>query len=166
MSSETPESQEAQKPSTPPGTRNAEDAPRGGLPIFWLIVLFFVVSYLLYYFQTAPEHQGTEVEYGFFLEQLEEGNVEHVTFQGSRLTGKWEKVPENPAKEKDAAAPELEPEFNTEIPLVEDRTVLTALVQQNSRIRAVNRSPGLLTEVFIYSLPLLVMLGLFIFLMR
>ncbi|QDU37871.1 ATP-dependent zinc metalloprotease FtsH [Maioricimonas rarisocia] len=166
MSSESPESQEAQKPSTPPGTRNAEDAPRGGLPIFWLIVLFFVVSYLLYYFQTAPEHQGTEVEYGFFLEQLEEGNVEHVTFQGSRLTGKWENVPENPAKEKDAAAPDLEPEFNAEIPLVEDRTVLTELVKQNSRIRAVNRSPGLLTEVFIYSLPLLVMLGLFIFLMR
>jgi cell division protease FtsH len=146
--------------------KSAEDAPRGGFPFVWVLLLGMLLLFIIWQYHTSPQNHGSSIEYGFFLEQLDRNNVARVKLDGSILMGTWKSVPENPAKAKDSKAPNLKPDFNTVLSSLEDRTLLTELQRKGVDVSEENRSVGLFTELMIYSAPIIIMLLIFLYFMR
>ena len=146
--------------------KGVEDAPRGGLPMIWIVMLGLLLLFVFYQWQTSPSNQGSTIPYSFFLSQLERNNVEAARIDGQILVGKWKKIPENPEKAKNPKAADLEAEFNTVISSLEDRTLLNDFVKKEVQFTEKNQSVGLLTELLIYSTPVIIMLAIFLYFMR
>src|SRR5262245_19777009 len=77
--------------------RTAEEAPRSGIPPFWVIALLVILLIAYWQWQSSPERSGTHVDYSFFLDQLGKENVASVEIIGATLIGRWKTIPENPA---------------------------------------------------------------------
>jgi cell division protease FtsH len=148
----------------PRARRAAEDAPRGGPPLIWLIVLGLLVLAWLWNWQRAP--RGSRVDYSFFLDQLDRNNVTDVHIKAPVLTGKWKQTPPNPKKAQDKKAPDLAEEFNTVIPTVEDRTLINDLRSRKIPFDEEDQTVGLVGEIMIFVLPLLLIMAFFFFVMR
>src|SRR5687768_15879248 len=147
----------------PPGSargarRSVEDAPRGGIPTFWVMLLVGMLVLFIYQWQTSPERHGSRVDYSFFLSQLDKDNIEAVHIDQQNLIGKWKKAPANPDRAKDPEAPEvLKDEFNTVISTLEDRTLITRLQEKGVEITETNQSVGFVTQIFFWTLPLILL---------
>ena len=156
----------------PPGAakgarRSAEDAPRGGLPTFWIILLLGMLVLFVIQWQNSPLRHGSHVDYTFFLEQLEAGNVKSVHLNQQTLTGTWKEAPRNPAHERDPKAPELlKEDFNTVLSSLEDRTLITLLYRKGVEVNEENQSISILSQMFIWTLPLLLLMVFLFFMMR
>jgi cell division protease FtsH len=156
----------------PPGTargarRSVEDAPRGGIPTFWVMLLLGMLVLFMYQWFNSPERYGSRVDYSFFLSQLDQGNVESVHIDQQNLIGKWKKAPANPDRAQDPEAPEnLKDEFNTVISTLEDRTLITRLQEKGVEITETNQSVGFMTQIFFWTLPLILLMVFLFFMMR
>ena len=149
--------------------RSAEDAPRGGIPPFWFILLALLLFIGLYQWHSSPERHGSPIPYSFFLEQLdagENGNVAKAEIKGVTLIGRWRTIPENPEKKENPDAPELKEEFNTTIPAKEDRSLIDKRRGKGVDFSEENQSVGLLTEFLIWTAPLFLLMIFFIYMMR
>jgi cell division protease FtsH len=146
--------------------KGVEDAPRGGLPMVWIVLLGLALLIIIYQYQSSPSNYGSTVDYTFFLKQLETNNVAEARIDGQILMGKWKQVPENPAKAADPKAPALDQKFNTVIYSREDRTLLDDLLKKDVKLSEKNQSVSLLTELLIYSTPVIIMLVIFLYFMR
>ncbi len=100
-----------EKPADRPKPRPPLIAPaRFNSPAVWLLLLI-LITLLALYFTTGPVNRSL-VTYGFFHQQLAEGNVSEVTINGQDLHGKFKKPPLDPAwKGKQGAAPRLKESF-------------------------------------------------------
>jgi cell division protease FtsH len=157
--------------SRPPNARGArrtaEDTPRSGIPPFWFILLIGIVLFAVWQWQASPERTGNHVSYSYFLEQLQEKtNVAEVEIIGNTLIGRWKVIPDNPAAKEGAAAPPMKETFNTTIVELEDRTLINELMKQGVPFSEQNQSIGLFTELLIWTLPLFLLMGFFIYMMR
>jgi cell division protease FtsH len=131
------------------------------------IVLLVVGILLLWQVFSDPSNRGSRVPYGFFLQQLRDGNVKEVLIKGAIASGKWKTIPENPELEENEDAPKLEAEFNTVISRLESRELLDELEQQGVAFKEVDTTIGPLTLFFFYGmLPLVLILAFFLFMRR
>jgi cell division protease FtsH len=120
-----------------------------------LIIALFVLIWMWSQFQDA----SNRVDYSFFWKQLtEQKNVASAEIAGTKIKGTWKNVPDNPDPSTKAKRPKLNPEFITEIPSVEDRTLLTELDNQNAKVKADNTRPSMIAEAFVYSLPIVLVM--------
>lgn len=147
--------------ATPGRTGGTEDNPaeanraRPPIPMVLLIIALFVLIWMWSQFQDATNR----VDYSFFWKQLtEQKNVASVEIAGTKIKGQWTTVPDNPDPLTKERRPKLNPEFITEIPSVEDRTLLTELSKQNIKVKADNTRPSMIAEAFVYSLPIVLVM--------
>ncbi|MCA9054186.1 MAG: AAA family ATPase, partial [Planctomycetaceae bacterium] len=125
-----------------------------------LVVLGFAI---LINWLRSPSQHGTTVDYSFFLRQLDAGNVKSVSMDYLNITGEWKEAPKKPADD----SPELQQEFNTVMPVVEDREVLNKLMaDQDVKVSAKDQSGGLFSQFLVFMLPLILMMVFFLWIMR
>jgi cell division protease FtsH len=90
-------------------------------------VLIFVVIALL---SSGTTLRGQSISYSFFVNQVEQGNVSRVTFEGATIIGQFKEgvsVPDGPDRVTS---------FNTILPPVEDRALISLLRSQNVLIES------------------------------
>ncbi len=179
MASDSPESKEKKPAPDDASRRNSgrsggdadqgEDGKesgggRGGLMMLLIIALGFLLAVSLQrYF--SPENVGTSVRYDFFLSQLENENVESVNIEWPVLTGKWVEPPMYRPAEGEAEA-KSEPEFNTIISKLEDRTLLTRLEQMGVQVTEKNQTMSVMAQTAWLLLPALVIIVFIMLMMR
>jgi cell division protease FtsH len=164
MSSERPES--PKKPKSPlRGARSSSEddgAERSRGPNLLLIVLVVLSFAMLVSWFRSPARHGDPVDYSFFLEQLEKGNVKSAQIEGPVLKGVWKNVPKGEGPDAKALAPE----FNTTISQLEDRTLLDKLREYKVDFREEDQTQGVVEQFLIFMLPLVLMMGFFFWIMR
>ncbi len=132
------------------------------------MVLLLISIILLGWLWSQAAVVGTRVDYSFFWDQLvEKDNVKEVKFVNQTITGSWKNAPPNPDDATKARMPNLTPEFTTEMPILpEDQALLVELKKRNVVTKATSGRPSVFVEAFAYSLPLLLVFGIIIWLMR
>jgi cell division protease FtsH len=145
------------------GDESSTESKRTGPP---MPIVLLIVSFLFLAWIWNASANANRVNYSFFWEQLEKGNVAKVEFALTTLSGRWKTAPENPDPKTKARKPTLAPEFVTEMPAVEDHTLIDQLNKNGVEFTALNNRPSMWAEAFIYSLPLLLVLTVGWYIMR
>lgn len=91
-----------------PGNRKPEEPRRNSTPMTFIMIALLLLA--LFFMFNGSGAVGTNVEYGFFLQQLNKENVKSVDIQGEILTGEWRTIPE---EAPEGLVGKLKPEFNT-----------------------------------------------------
>ncbi len=163
MTSDRPEKPEPPAKGSGNHSADEEQEPKSRGPN--LLLIFLVIGsflLLLSWFQRPSQH-GTSVTYRKFLDELKAGNVKTVKIQYPVLMGEWKKIPQ-PTDSEDKT--EYEAKFNTVIPALEDRTLLDLLSQHDVDIEEENTDIGIFGQLFIWTLPLILMMLFFFWIMR
>ncbi len=150
------------KPRPPRRDGDDEDSPR---PSLWgpAIVIGLVLSLLLAMSWKNLVGAANEVDFSFFLKQLQSKNVAEVTQTGSHVTGKWKMIPEAP----EGSTKKLADTFSAQIPdtmreAPELRTELSAL----PKYKGEDATPQLFSQFLFGSMFLMAMLLIVFFIMR
>ena len=161
------------RPHVPTGGNNQPDKPAGEKrrmnmprPRFIVIVLVLLA---LNYFSVAVLGPGREPSIDIpynptFRAQVEAGNVERISAQGETVEGEFKKAVKPPDDPKAKAAKN----FETEIPTFADPVELSKLLQDNDvtvQAKPIN-SGGLLVNLLLGFGPVILLVGLFVFLAR
>ena len=146
---------------------SSDDPPPSNFRGIGLIVLLVVGILLLMQWASDPSNRGSRVPYGFFLQQLKEGNVKELLIKGTIASGKWKTVPDNPDLAENEDAPDLEDEFNTVISRLEERELLNEIEKQKIPFEEIDTTIGPVTYFFVYGLlPIVLILGFFLLMRR
>ena len=158
--------QQPEKPSVPPRRKSPSGGPRASKPRSPFPVFLVIVSglaLLLYAgWNISQPIYHTRVDYSFFLGQLDTDNVQSVTISGTELGGKWKTKPKHAED-----GHEYTEQFLTEIPLFEDRTLLTKLNDKQVEIDTRSSQSGMFLQSLLYIwLPGIAIMLLFFFFIR
>jgi len=148
------------RPSRPqPSGRPSE--PRGGIPA-GIPALILILLIILAVFKGPEWISGKEqVDFNFFVSQLQSKNVTEITATGSLIVGKWKETPTDPADSKR----KLRDDFQTRMPVwADDDPEIQKLLRDVPKITAESTDGGL-TAPFVIWLVLLAMMGAFLFFM-
>jgi cell division protease FtsH len=159
---------------------------RGGFPFF--VMLMLVVLLAIWGYQTLVSATRSNVDYGFFLQQVRADNVKMVTISTLTIQGKWNNIKtaredwkkyQESKQSEDATAdkktepankteiPELAEQFATEVPALEGDSVIRLLEKHNVKFAAANDNLGMiLVQSLIYVLPFVLVTMFLIFAMR
>lgn len=170
MSSPPPPAPPAKdRPPRPAGNRRRpnpdEQRPPSSSP--WLFGLILLVLLIVIFWSQSRSGTGDYVKYGFFLEQLEKGNIASAKFEGDALSGKWKEPPIHTVDNKEKR---LRPEFHTVIPIgaIEDTPALIERIREqgSNDVDAESTAVDMTTQVLLFVALPLFFLGLLWFLMR
>src|SRR3954447_26224260 len=152
-------------PETPPETdgRGRMKMPR---PRFIVIVLaLLAINYVSVALLGPGRHPSIDVAYNpTFLEQVQAGNVKRISARGETVEGEFKKAVKPPEDPKGDAAKN----FQTEVPTFANTDELSKLLEEHSVIvqaKPIN-SGSLLTNLILGFGPVLLLVGLFVFLAR
>jgi cell division protease FtsH len=155
--------------------RQADEKPGGQQqprrrmrPRFWVIVLVLLaLNYLSVALFAPGKERSVRVPYSpEFLTQVKTGNVEKISSTGATITGEFKKDVTYPPGDKNAKPA---PNFDTEIPAFANTDELDKLLQeQDVTISAepINPGRGVLMNLILGFGPVLVLIGLFVWLAR
>jgi cell division protease FtsH len=149
-----------QPPSGPPAHR------RPGF--LWFVLLLLVVNWASYFvFRPATGEQRVTVPFSpYFLEHVENGQVESISSKGDTVQGKFKAKLRYPSSDKQVTPTKL---FATQVPSFWNGSQLSALLQEKGvRINAesTTTSQSLLAELLLGFGPTLLIVGLFILIAR
>ncbi|MBX9790270.1 MAG: ATP-dependent zinc metalloprotease FtsH [Pirellulales bacterium] len=135
-------------------------AARFSSPAVWLLLLI-LVALLGLYFTTGPVNRSL-VTYGFFHQQLADGNVSEVTIYGQDLYGKFKKPPADPAWTGGAtSAPRLKENFLVVLAPMVGEELNKLLIDQGVKYDIRKTSDGTAMLVLSYlGVTVLLMLGM------
>lgn len=107
--------------------------PRTGpVSSLWIwLVLGAVVLFLL--LQSPDWMSRNDVDYSFFLAEVQRGNVQEVMFQGASVRGKFKEPPQAPGGTADK---KLAKDFRTVVPPVEGERLMEILEKHDVRVAA------------------------------
>jgi cell division protease FtsH len=137
-------------------------------PRFWVIVLvLLVLNYASVALFAPGKEDSVRVPYSpEFLSQVRDGNVKKVSSTGATITGEFKKdvtYPPGDTKAKPA------PNFDTEIPAFANTDELDKLLQEHDvtiSAEPINPGRGVLMNLILGFGPVLVLIGLFVWLAR
>lgn len=109
------------------------EPPRGGL-LMLLMFLGVTIVVMIIWQQFASHWSGAKVAYSIFLEQVEAKNVKWVQNDGLTIRGAWINKPANRKRADGKGDWTFQEEFETSIPIIEDRTVLNELLKKNTEV--------------------------------
>ncbi|MFN9718749.1 MAG: ATP-dependent zinc metalloprotease FtsH [Planctomycetota bacterium] len=78
-----------------------------------LVLILVAIGLAVFAYSSSAFNSGSTVPYSFFFQQLQQGKVDTVIFQGTRLTGKWKSIP---TEVPPGFEGKLAQEFNTGLP--------------------------------------------------
>jgi cell division protease FtsH len=151
----------------PPGEGDTGRRRRGPGGRF-LLILFVLLAVNWITVQTLQPGQERSVQVPYspdFLEQVDKGNVERIATQGTTVEGRFKEAVRNPTDEKDTREYEA---FETEVPSWANGDDLEASLRENDVIieaEPAGRS-SLLVNILLGFGPVLLLVGLFVFLAR
>ena len=111
-----PETPSPPDPSTPPA-KIPPPARRSIPPGFIIAIVVFVILFMVF----GPVFDHTpEINYGFFRQQLEAGNIANIDLQGLKITGEFNDPPLDPTGKTDRQGEpvKLEKKFTTTLPAI------------------------------------------------
>ncbi len=137
-------------------------------PRFWVIVLvLLVLNYASVALFAPGKEESVRIPYSpEFLSQVRDGNVKKVSSTGATITGEFDKKVKYPPNGKDAKAA---PNFDTEIPTFANTDELDKLLQDKGvelSAEPINPGRGVLMNIILGFGPVILLVGLFIWLMR
>jgi cell division protease FtsH len=146
------------------------EKPRRGMnmprPRFIVVVLVALALNYAIAAAVGPGHEPTiDVPYNpTFLQQVRTGNVERISAQGETVEGKFKKAVKPPGKPKGKAALK----FETEVPTFANEEELSRLLESKGVIVQAEpiTSGGLLVNLLLGFGPVILLVGLFVFLAR
>ncbi|MDA7503911.1 ATP-dependent zinc metalloprotease FtsH [bacterium] len=171
-----------QKETAEKGDGSAKTTTRGrsSFPYYLLIMLFLLL--VMWGWQAINSANQTEVEYSFFQTQLNAGNVKAASMKGLKLEGQWKNVETaqkgmqetiddlNQGVEKESEkrkVPDLADRFVTNVPPLEDESILRRLEQNGVKYGSANEDMSImLLQSMIYLLPFILIMGFLFFAMR
>ncbi len=116
--------------------------------ILWIVVVIVFVS-IMNNFSLSSDTQS--LNYSDFIQQVKDNKVDSITVEGLNITG----------KRKDGSY------FKTIRPLIEDRGLMGDLLNSNVTIKAeLPQQQSIWTQLLVAGFPILLIIGVFIFLMR
>ncbi|WP_327353157.1 ATP-dependent zinc metalloprotease FtsH [Streptomyces sp. NBC_01304] len=129
--------------------------------LIWTALLVFLITNLLLSF--FGDDKPTSVSYTEFSKQLDAGNVQKIYSKGDQIQGDLKKAADVPDGGKGTYE-----EFTTQRPSFADDKIWDELTKQNVTVTAepVYKEPSLLTNVLISLLPILLLVGLWMFMAR
>jgi cell division protease FtsH len=155
----------------PRDTREEPDKPvRRPLPRprFWVVVLILLaINYLSVALFAPGKEPSVRVPYSpEFLSQVENDNVKRISSTGETVSGEFKKKVKYPADDKDAEAAK---NFDTEIPTFANTDELSKTLQDHDvtiSASPINPGRGLLANLLVSFGPVLLLIGLFVYLAR
>src|SRR3712207_4698689 len=137
---------------------------RGPAPRFIVIVVvLLILNYATVSMLAPAQEQAVRVPYSpYFLEQVEDGNVERIASQGTTVEGRFKEEVRYPPNDADA---EPTRSFVTEVPTFADTEVLSrTLAEHNVIIEAepLNDGRGVLLSLLLGFGPVVLLVGLFV----
>jgi cell division protease FtsH len=145
------------------GNRNLPTMPR---PRFLFVVLaLLALNYILVAFFAPGTPRAVRIPYSpTFLQQIERGNVERISAQGTTVDGAFKRAIRYP---NDKAQPTTR--FETEVPAFANTDQLSQTLQQNDVViqaEPVNQSRGFLLSLLLGFGPVILLVALFVWLGR
>jgi cell division protease FtsH len=151
--------------------------PRMSVSTAWGMVIILAIVAILWFSRQGESRSKIE-DYRFFRDQLSQKNIAEVEFNDRVLYGKFKKPPLAPLPSEtetaDASAPKAErerlhQEFEVNLPLseVDNKDLVKEMLDKKVVIKAhVPSENGVLVGFVIYVLPILLMVGLVILILR
>ncbi|WP_205696714.1 ATP-dependent zinc metalloprotease FtsH [Conexibacter sp. SYSU D00693] len=141
--------------------------PPGGLRRFGAVLLVLLALNFVFASLVPNGPDRNRVEYTFFLDQVDRGNVDEVAFEGLQVVGEFKR----PVKEPDAGSDvEARKEFRSFVPAIatDDRQLLEQLREKDVRVSAEPADDGrsFIGDLLLFFGPTLLLVALFIFLAR
>jgi len=141
--------------------------PPGGLRRFGVILLILLALNVFFASLLPDGPARNRVDYSFFLDQVDKGNVDEVAFQGLEVLGKFKQPVKEPGDGDDVEARE---EFRTFIPTIatDDRPLLEELRTKQVEVDAEPPDDGrsFLGDFLLFFGPTILLVVLFIVLAR
>ncbi|MCA9080140.1 MAG: AAA family ATPase, partial [Planctomycetaceae bacterium] len=138
-------------------------SPRPRSPFSFTIAVLAAVALVGYagYLYVQPEYH-IQVDYSFFLEQLEADNIESVTMASTEMAGKWKTIPKHPEE-----GHQYSEQFTTVIPIFEDRYLLNQLAEKKVKVNTRSGKSGMFIESLLFIiLPGVILMTVFFFMLR
>jgi len=142
-----------------------EQAPQGclgnfaggwGLLIF--VVLMFAVPWIFTFFTGLG--QGNQISYSFFIEQLEDGNVESLIIKGNQIKGNFSSETQVPGTQGEGQGPSVK-QFTTYYPSQVGINFIQNLKNQDVTVYTQQEQDGNFLTVLLNLLPFAIMIYLF-----
>ncbi|HDQ13629.1 MAG TPA: AAA family ATPase [Sediminispirochaeta sp.] len=122
-------------------------------PVLWLVIGLLIASWLWGW----PGDKATTISYTAFRQQLEEGNVAHITMQGEKITGTLKQAAE---KEQEQDETVTYTDFVTYVPAIGDERLLTLLEEHGVEVQTKPAKDFSWWEVLGAVFPLLLLFGI------
>jgi cell division protease FtsH len=122
--------------------------------LFWMSLA--VVLVLIWQFSAQLQSGGTEISYSTFVESVRNGEVDEVTYTGSRVRGTYTAAAESGAPRS----------FHLVIPPGVEESLATLLQGNNVEMNATLETSGAWTTILLSWAPIILMIGFWIFIMR
>ncbi len=162
------------RPRVPTGS-NKPESPEGGKPrgrlsmprprFIVIVLVLLALNYASVAFLGPGREPSIDIPYNpTFRAQVEAGNVKRISSKGETVEGEFKKAVKPPDDSKAKAAKN----FETEVPTFANTDELSDLLQEHDVIvqaKPIN-SGGLLTNILLGFGPVLLLVGLFVFLAR
>ncbi len=135
-----------------------------------IVILIGVMVWNLFNLQVGPS--SVELPYSTFLNEVRAGNVEVVNIVDQEVNGTLKQAIEPPEQSADdgGIVPQSQPQaierFTTTIPVSGDDRLIPLLEEQNVEINASVSQPSMFLGILFSFGPVLLIVGLFLFLMR
>jgi len=141
--------------------------PKVGGRFLAIVLALLAVNYISVALLAPAEEPTVRVPYSpLFLDQVRGGNVDKISSQGTTVEGEFKKEVRYPPDDKEAEPRKL---FETEVPTFADTDVLSQVLRDNDvtiNAEPINDGRGLLPTLLFSFGPVLLLVGLFIFLAR
>jgi len=134
-----------------------------------MITALFVLLIDLFYGAVIRQstERGADITYSRFRDELAANNITKVTLRGKNARGQFRhpvKVPAATVEQKGNTI--TVSSFNTTLPSIEDPTLLPELASRRVEVTVVSTESSAFGTVFLYLLPWLIIIGVWLFVMR
>jgi cell division protease FtsH len=133
---------------------------------FWaLLVVLLVLNYLSVAIFAPGREKSATIPYNpTFLDQVDANNVTKISTQGEAVSGEFKKAVKYPSDAKDAV-----PNFTTQVPTFANTDELSKLLQDHNvtiEAKPINEGRGFLLNLILGFGPVILLVGLFVWLSR
>ena len=153
------------KPEKPDDGKNSRTRMMMRPRFIVIVLVLLTLNYVSVSLLGPGKEPSIDIPYNpTFRAQVEEGNVERISARGETVEGEFKKAVKPPDDPKAKAAKQ----FKTEVPTFADPVELSKLLQDNDVIVQAKplNSGGLLVNILLGFGPVILLVGLFVFLAR
>ncbi|MBZ0274536.1 MAG: ATP-dependent metallopeptidase FtsH/Yme1/Tma family protein, partial [Anaerolineae bacterium] len=160
-----PKKPDDEKPGGSPPPQPQFRIPRWVWPLVWIVLIAWSFTRLPEMVNNVT-NQSVDIPYSYFLEEVNQGNVQEVTMQDTQVQGIFKSQvtwpPAGSAERAQGTAPQTATRFSTTLLPVDDPNLVSTLTAQGVQIKAETVETSAILIFLLNFGPLLLLLGFFI----